>query len=90
MEIPVQLTEEIEMMTCIKTFVFLFAAFSLLCPISGIAQIQSGTISGTVVDSSGSVVSNATVTITSDQTGAKRSAATTDTGGFTLTALPPG
>src|SRR6266851_5239166 len=62
----------------------------LLSPVLAVAQIQSGTISGTVLDSSGSVVPRAVVTIISDQTGAKRLAAANDTGGFTVTALPPG
>lgn len=77
-------------MIATKLSAVLLVTFSLLYPIMAIAQIQSGTISGTVVDSSGSVVPNAVITITSNQTGAKRSAATTDIGGFTLTALPPG
>ena len=62
----------------------------LLSPFVAMAQIQSGTVSGTVVDSSGGVVAGAHVTITSDQTGATRPASTNDTGGFTVTALPPG
>jgi hypothetical protein len=64
----------------------------LLLPFSmvALAQIQSGTISGSVVDASGGAVVKANVTITSDQTGAMRSAATNDSGGFTVTALLPG
>ena len=53
-----------------------FAILLLPAPFVATAQIQSGTISGTVVDSSGGVVANAHVTITSDQTGATRSATT--------------
>ena len=59
-------------------------------PFGAVAQIQSGTISGTVVDSSGGAVVNAHVTITSDQTGATRPATTNEAGIFTVTALPPG
>ena len=61
-----------------------------LLPSCVFAQIQSGTISGTVVDSSGASVPGATVNVESDQTGAKRPATVNDSGGFTVTALPPG
>jgi hypothetical protein len=67
-----------------------FGLILLMCSPFAAAQIQSGTISGTVLDSSGSVVPGAVVTIISDQTGAKRSATANDAGGFTVTALPPG
>ena len=67
-----------------------FGLLTLLFPFVAIAQIHSGTISGTVVDSSGGVVAGAVVTIISDQTGARRPAMTNDRGGFTVTALPPG
>src|SRR5690242_18052890 len=63
---------------------------TLLSPFLAIAQIQSGTISGTVVDSSGGVVATAAITVTSDQTGARRPTTANDGGGFTITALPPG
>src|SRR5215813_1860776 len=69
---------------------YAFGILFLLAQVSAVAQIQSGTISGTILDSSGSVVPGAVVIIVSDQTGAKRSAAANDTGGFTITALPPG
>jgi hypothetical protein len=63
---------------------------SVLSPFLAIAQIQSGTISGTVVDSSGGAVASAAITVTSNQTGARRPTAANDGGGFTITALPPG
>jgi len=77
-------------MSGLRNSVYVFAIAFLLSPVLAVAQIQSGTISGTVVDSSGSVVPGAVVTVISSQTGAKRSAAANDIGGFTVTALPPG
>lgn len=46
------------------------------------AQRQDGTISGTVKDPSGAVIGNATVTITSDQTGQVRTVQTSNVGTY--------
>jgi hypothetical protein len=64
-----------------------FLSFTLLLAFSGMsAQAQSdrGTIAGTVLDSSGGVVANVTVTVTSTETGANFSATTGPTGGFRI------
>jgi carboxypeptidase family protein/TonB-dependent receptor-like protein len=53
-------------------------------------QTVTGTISGTVVDASGQVILNATVTLLSERTGDKRTVATNDTGGFVFAAVLPG
>ena len=50
----------------------------------------SGTISGTVTDSSGAVVPNATVVITATDTGVSRVAQTTGAGAYTAAFLQPG
>lgn len=49
----------------------------------------SGTITGTVVDSSGQVVAGAKLTLTSPKTGDARSAQANDVGAFNLTAVQP-
>src|SRR5467141_3673414 len=62
-----------------------FLSFSLFLTFSAIiarAQSDRGTIAGTVLDSSGGVVANAAVTVTSTETGASYSATSGPTGGF--------
>jgi hypothetical protein len=54
------------------------------------AQFEKGSISGTVTDSTGAVINQAQVTLTSAQTGAVRTATTDDRGAYTITALAPG
>ncbi|TAN24229.1 MAG: TonB-dependent receptor [Acidobacteria bacterium] len=51
---------------------------------------STGAITGTVTDPSGAAVPNATVLLTQQATGSVTPAATTSTGKFTFTALPPG
>src|SRR5260370_23487945 len=62
-----------------------FLFFSLFLTFSGItvrAQSDRGTIAGTVLDSSGGVVADASVTATDTATSASYSATTGPTGGF--------
>src|SRR4051812_29967594 len=54
------------------------------------AQTIVGRISGTVTDSAGAVVSNATVTATNNATNLSRTANTDESGFYTLTNLPVG
>jgi outer membrane receptor protein involved in Fe transport len=54
------------------------------------AQEITGTISGTVTDSSGGVVPDAAVAVTSTRTGAARATTTTQAGVFFFTSLPVG
>jgi hypothetical protein len=54
------------------------------------AQAETGSISGTVTDPSGAVVSGATVTLKSVDTGAERHTVTTDAGTYIITNLQPG
>lgn len=58
--------------------------------ISALAQSVTGSISGTVTDSTGGVLVGASVTLQGDQTGATRSATTDEEGRFTFAALQPG
>ncbi len=54
------------------------------------SQTISGSIVGTVVDSSGNVIPAAAVKLVSERTGEERTAATNETGDFSFPALQPG
>jgi Carboxypeptidase regulatory-like domain len=64
-------------------------ALLLLCAAS-VAQVQTGTITGTVRDKTGAVIPNAHVTIKSLDTGATRDTVSNGQGGYTVPGLPPG
>lgn len=64
-------------------------AFLFLCGAVLNAQTVSS-ITGTVTDTSGAVVPNATVTITNDATGVKKTATSNSAGTYTVTDLLPG
>src|SRR6266550_5751909 len=57
---------------------------------TAIAQSITGSVSGTVTDSSGGVIVGASVTLVSDGTGAERTDVTNAEGRFTFSALRPG
>ena len=57
---------------------------------STLAQSATGQIVGKVTDPNGAVVSGATVTAKSLDTGRETSATSDDQGGYTITALQPG
>ena len=57
---------------------------------AAVAQSVSGSISGTVVDQSGQMMPGATVTLIDEQTGARRTLPTSDTGAFVFSAVQPG
>ena len=54
-----------------------------------VVKAQTATLSGTVTDSSGAVVTGATVTATNTATGIDRTTQSTDTGAYTIPSLPP-
>src|SRR5262245_33783004 len=64
--------------------------FALL--VSGVvaAQTVTGTISGTVIDTSGQVIPGAKVMLTDGRTGATRHLTTNDAGDFSFAAVQPG
>ncbi len=63
----------------------------LFLPMAALAQSgNQGSIDGTVKDSSGAVVSAATITITNEETGAVRTAQTDARGFFAVESLEPG
>ncbi|KAA6458654.1 hypothetical protein DYQ86_19050 [Acidobacteria bacterium AB60] len=54
------------------------------------AQSDNSSISGTITDSTGAVVPQATVTVSNEATGQIRTATSNETGFYTITNLPPG
>jgi hypothetical protein len=64
-------------------------SFLLLLALGTHAQYRAG-LSGTVTDRQGGVVSNAKVTVTSNETGVSQEAMTDDNGSYTVNRLAPG
>ena len=62
----------------------LVATFSLF------AQSDRGSITGTIVDSSGALIPGAKITLTNSATGFKSDSVSTGTGNYTLAGLPAG
>src|SRR5436305_7157165 len=57
---------------------------------SAFAQSDRGTITGTVADSTGALIPGAAITLTNDGTAARYDTVTSDTGNYTVPALPAG
>jgi hypothetical protein len=70
----------------------LFVGICVILLLASMARSQSitGSISGAVVDSNAGVIPGASVTLTSDKTGATRQAVTNEEGRFTFAAVQPG
>jgi hypothetical protein len=66
------------------------ALVALLVPTAALAQSATGQITGTVTDASGAIVPEATVTLTSQQTGLTRSTMSNESGAYTFPLLPVG
>ena len=62
----------------------------LACNSRSAAQVISGTISGTVTDSSGAAIAGASVSLLNEGTKAVREDLSDQTGGFSFTAIQPG
>ena len=67
-----------------------FTFLSILLFVAASAQITTGTISGVVKDETGAVLPGVTVTVTSNETGAKRTAITDDSGYYKAPQLAVG
>jgi hypothetical protein len=72
--------------TLFRSSAFVLSIF--LCVATLIGQITSGSLSGTVTDSTGAVIPDATITIENPVSGFKRSVKTDSAGHFTATNLP--
>ncbi len=68
----------------------LLVVLMMLGSASVFAQTETGQISGTVTDPQGAVVAGASVTVSSKDTGASRTATSTGEGNFIVTNLKPG
>jgi hypothetical protein len=67
------------------------ALFAVFCVASVVfAQTPLGTVTGLAIDPSGAAVPNASVTLTSEGMGVKRSASSNSTGVYSFPDLPPG
>src|SRR5258708_35801523 len=73
---------------CVVLASFIFSLLALVS--SGFAQKISGTITGVVTDDTGAVLPDASVTVTSVQTGASRTSQTNSEGSFSFPELNPG
>lgn len=69
---------------------FLLVVSPLLLSRTIYAQVETGSIVGTITDASGAVVPGATVTATNTGTGIERTVQTGNVGQFNLLGLPPG
>jgi Carboxypeptidase regulatory-like domain len=71
-----------------RTLLVMAVCFSMEC-FPALNQTSSGSIVGTVTDNSGAAVSGATVTLTNDATGERRTGTTDASGDYQFTSLPP-
>ena len=76
-------------MRLLGKMILLLAVFAVMV-MPSLAQVESGTITGTVRDTTGASVSGATVTARNVATSASRSATSGDNGQYNITSLPPG
>ncbi|HYN85766.1 MAG TPA: TonB-dependent receptor [Pyrinomonadaceae bacterium] len=65
-------------------------AFAMALTITGVAQTETGQISGKVVDPNGAAVAGASVMVRNIETGTERTVTTDDEGAYTVTNLQPG
>ena len=75
---------------CVWVLPFVVASICLAGASSALAQGITGTLTGTVVDSSGSAVPGATVTATEAETAAVRTVVSNENGLFRIAGLDPG
>src|SRR5260370_42551197 len=74
---------------CAVSLLVLVASL-MVAPTAGRAQLSSGSISGTVRDSSGAVIPVANIVLKNMETGFERSTQTNDTGTYVLLNILPG
>src|SRR5579872_4916849 len=74
-----------------RSLLYVFSLLlSLLLVATAVAQLETGSLSGVVKDSSGAVVPNAQITVTSVGTGAVRTGTSDNSGVYTVSNLQPG
>ena len=73
----------------LRFFICAFVAL-FLCGVFTLAQVESGQIAGTVLDQTGAIVTNATVTIKNLDTNSERNTHTSSAGSYNVPGLTPG
>src|SRR5207237_2535872 len=68
----------------------LFLGLLMISSVAAIAQLTTGTISGTVTDQSGAAVPGATVTLKNTDTGVSRTTLSQENGKYEALSLPAG
>lgn len=68
----------------------LLALFTILAPRTASAQADLGSVTGTVTDTSGAVIPNASIKVTNTATGAQRVSTSNGSGDYAITQLPAG
>ena len=68
----------------------IFCVLVLSCAVPGVAQVNTATLSGTVIDPQGLAVRGARVTVTNAATDASRSLVVDEDGRYTFIGLAPG
>jgi hypothetical protein len=80
-----------KLVVCLQvTFLFLIVGLVLFHSPQAVGQAVNATLSGKVLDASGGGIGKATVTATNTATGFSRSVQASDTGEYTIPALPAG
>ncbi|MFZ0302723.1 MAG: TonB-dependent receptor [Terracidiphilus sp.] len=80
------MTHRINWLRYLSLMFIVFCCTSVVC----FAQLDRGSVSGTVTDPSGAAVSGAKVTVTNTDTGTQSSTVATDAGVYTIPDLPAG
>ena len=73
-----------------RTSVLCIAFAWLIVVLPSPAQVNSSVLNGVVLDATGSLVPQATVTVTAVATGFSRNAKTNEAGAYSISDLPPG
>jgi Carboxypeptidase regulatory-like domain/TonB dependent receptor-like, beta-barrel len=81
------MTRQIKVLRCCFATLIISCCFSLG---QTFAQVATGDVTGRVLDATGAVVPNATVTVRNAATGLARTATSNENGEYTITQLPPG
>lgn len=69
---------------------YFLLALAIFAPVFANAQVATAELNGTVLDSSGAVVTNANVTATNTSTNVARKTVSDSSGNYLITLLPPG
>src|SRR5215472_14051889 len=74
---------------CSKTIVVVLLAVALLLPVSLLAQVDTGGVTGTVTDPTGAIVPGAKITLTNNATSVAETTVSTATGTYSFSGMRP-